>query len=351
LLVVVPALVVLGIVYQVTKGEFDRAAHEKESTLQAQMGFGAEPTPLHLDSAYTDADGDLVADCPKDPAKQISPDKLVFSFVASSESQDDLANWKKFVEFLSKRIGKPVNAVAFKTTDEQIQALKDGKLHVTGFNTGSVPVAVNTAGFVPICASGKEDGSILSYTMQIIVPSESSISNTMQLKDHTIAFTDRTSNSGYKAAIVRLKDAGLLPVRDYQCRFSGGHDESIQGVAAGSYQAATIASSMLQRAVANGSVDLAKIRVIDTSKPFPPATLGYAYNLSPVLAEKIKTALLDFPWDGGLEKQFAGTGAKKFVPVSYKNDFEWTRLIADAVQDPPDVAIEKDQASTQTAGQ
>jgi hypothetical protein len=66
------------------------------------------------------------------------------------------------------------------------------------------------------------------------------------------------------------------------------------------------------------------------------------------LAEKIKTALLTFNWSGsGLERQFAGTGATKFVPVNYKDDFEWTRLIAESVQDPPDVAIEHDQANQQ----
>src|SRR5262249_15816472 len=142
------------------------------------------------------------------------------------------------------------------------------------------------------------------------------------------------------------KDEGLLPVRDYNCRFSGGHEKSISGIAAGDYQVATVASDMLSRALANGVVEKDKIRVIDQSKLFPPATLGYAYNLSTELADKIKAAVLDFSWDNtGLEKQFAGTGATKFVPVSYKNDFEWTRLIADAVQDPPDIAIEKDQVS------
>jgi phosphonate transport system substrate-binding protein len=96
---------------------------------------------------------------------------------------------------------------------------------------------------------------------------------------------------------------------------------------------------------------LAKLQVIDQSKPFPPATLGYVYNLSPELAQKIRAAMLEFPWAGtGLEKEFAGTRATKFVPVSYKNDFEWARIIADAVRDPPDGAIEKDPSATNQAG-
>lgn len=350
LMVLLPATLIIAAVYALTAREFERASREKEQKLQAEMGFGQNAAPLHLDQKkFTDANGDLVADTPQDPAKQISPAKLIFSYIGASNADSERDNWKEFVVFLSQQTGKPVDLVVFKTTEEQIQALDEGKLHITGFNTGNVPEAVNNAGFVPVCTSGHDDGkTIASYTMQIIVPNESSIRAPLDLKGHTIAFTDRTSNSGYKAALVHLKDLGLLPQRDYNCRFSTGHDQSIQGVASGDYQAAAVASNMLERAIATGAVDRAKIRVIEESKPFPPATLGYAYNLAPELAEKVRTAFFAFSWSGtGLEKQFAGTGATKFVPVNYKTDFEWTRLIADSVQDPPDVAIEHDQANQQ----
>ena|SRR6478672_4684060 len=346
LMVILPATLIIAAVYALTAREFERASREKEQTLQAEMGFGQSSAPLHLDKRFADADGDLVADVPQDPAKQISPAKLIFSYIGASNADAERDNWKEFVVFLAQQTGKPVDIVVFKTTEEQIQALDDGKLHITGFNTGSVPEAVNTAGFVPVCTAGRDEKTIASYTMQIIVPADSSIRAAIDLKGHTIAFTDRTSNSGYKAALVHLKDLGLLPQRDYNCRFSTGHKESIHGVEQGEYQAAAVASDVLKTAVANGTVDLAKIHVIDESKPFPPATLGYAYNLAPELAEKIKTAFLAFNWSGtGLERQFAGTGATKFVPVNYKDDFEWTRLIAESVQDPPDVAIEHEQAN------
>src|SRR5262249_20922796 len=96
-------------------------------------------------------------------------------------------------------------------------------------------------------------------------------------------------------------------------------------------------------AVASGTADLEALRVIDHSNAFPPATLGYVYNLKPELAEKIRSAMLAFPWEGsGIDKEFAGSRATKFVPVSYKNDFEWARLIANAGEVPPDVAILQD---------
>jgi phosphonate transport system substrate-binding protein len=342
------ALIAVGVVYAAKRRQWDQEAREKEPKLMAQMGLGTT-TPMHLDAQYTDADGDLVADPPKDESKLIDPDKIIFSFIGSDTAADEKTNWKEFGDYLSKQTGKPVEVVSFKTREDERQAMRDGKLHVAGFNTGDVQLAVNSCGFVPVCAPGHDDGTVAFYTSQIIVPSGSDIHVLSDLKGHTVAFTDRTSNAGYKAALVFLRDRELLPQRDYNCRFSTSYKNSIDGISNGQYQAAAIASDMLQRAVASGAADLAKLQVIDQSKPFPPATLGYVYNIKPELAEKIRKAMLDFSWaNTGLEKQFAGSHATKFVPVSYKNDFEWARIVAEAVRDPPPAAIEND-ANDQTA--
>jgi phosphonate transport system substrate-binding protein len=347
LLLLVLAVVAIGAVFLAKRTQWEQQAREKEPTLLNQMGFGAA-APMQLDAAYTDADGDLIADTPKDPKQQVSPDKLVFAFIASDTADSERAAWKDLVDTLSKKTGKKAEIVAYKTADDEIQALREGKLQIAGFNTGNVQVAVNTAGLVPFCTLGGDGGSIVSNYCQIIVPADSPIHSVGDLKNHTIAFTDRTSNSGYKAALLLLKDRDLLPQRDYNCRFSSSHEKSIQGIANGEYQAAAVASEMLQRAVASGSIDLTKFKVIETSKPFPPATIGYAYNLSPELAQAIRQVFLEYSWPGtGLEKLFAGARATKFVPVSYKNDFEWARLIADAVRDPPDVAILQDSPQNQ----
>jgi phosphonate transport system substrate-binding protein len=351
LTLLVLALIAVGALYVAKSRQWDQQAHEKEPTLLNQMGFGAT-TPMQLDPAFTDADGDLVADSPKDPSQLIDPDKIVFSFIGSDKAEDEKGNWKEFASFLTKKIGKPVEIVSFKNREDEKQAMRDGKLQVAAFNTGDVQLAVNTCGFVPVCAPGHDDGSIAVYYSQIIVPAGSMIHSLQDLKGHTITFTDRTSNAGYKAALVFLKDRDLYPQRDYNCRFSTSYDRSIDGISNGQYQAAAVASDMLQKAVAKGAADLAKLQVIDQSKPFPPGTLGYVYNLKPEVAEKIRSAMLEFPWAGtGLEKQFDGTHATKFVPVSYKNDFEWARIVADAVRDPPPAAIEKDPDSSSQASQ
>jgi phosphonate transport system substrate-binding protein len=289
-----------------------------------------------LDARFADADGDLVADCPKDVAQQISPATLVFAYIAGPNAEKERADWQPFADFLAKKTSKRVEVVSFSTISEELDALKNGKLHIAGFNTGAVTAAVNHCGFVPVCSPGKADGSF-GIKMQIIVPAKSEIRTLDDLKGHTITFTDRSSNSGYKAALVKLEDVNLLPERDYSWRFSGGHDESIAKVAMSECEAAPVASDLLQRAVTNGAVSMGDIRVIKESESFPPAALGYAYNLSPELAAEIKAALLQFSWSGtGLEKQFPD--ANRFVPISYKTDFELIRRIDDSVKSAPDAS-------------
>ena len=49
----------------------------------------------------------------------------------------------------------------------QIEAMRAGRLHIAGFNTGSNPLAVACAGFRPFAMMASEDGSF-GYEMEII---------------------------------------------------------------------------------------------------------------------------------------------------------------------------------------
>jgi phosphonate transport system substrate-binding protein len=301
---------------------------EKESEKAATHLFGlTNPTPRNLDARFTDVNGNLVADPPASAASRRSPDKLVISFVAGPDADNQIADFKDFIARLSEATGKQVETAVFANTDEQLAAMTKGDLHVTAFNTGSVPAAVATAGFVPVCTFGGEEGAF-GITMKIIVPAKSSIQKIEDLKGHTLTFTTLNSNSGFKAAVVLLQDKNMLPVRDYKWKLSSDHELSIKGVAAGDDEAAPVASDLLQRAISSGTIKPDSIRVIYESERFPPATFGYVYDLSDDLAGKIRQTFLEFqPKKTSLESRFDDSHAAKFVPVSYKQDFPLIRRI------------------------
>lgn len=312
----------------------ERAEKESEKTATHLFGL-TNPTPRSLDRKFTDADGDLVADPPVSAAMRRSPDKLVISFVAGPDADKQIADFKDFIARLSEFTGKQVETAIYANTDDQLAALAKGDLHVAAFNTGAVPAAVASAGFVPVCTFGADDGTF-GITMKIIVPAKSSIQKIEDLKGHTITFTTLNSNSGFKAAVVLLQDKNMLPVRDYKWKLSSDHELSIKGIAAGDDEAAPVASDLLQRAISNGTIKPEDIRVIYESERFPPATFGYAYDLSEDLAAKIRQTFLDFkPKETTLAKRFEDSQAARFVPVSYKQDFALIRRIDSMFQKPP----------------
>ena len=150
---------------------------------------------------------------------------------------------------------------------EQLAALKKGELHITGLNTGLVPVAVERDGFVPLCTLGRADGTF-GYTMEILVPAGSAIKEPKDIKGHKVTFTRPDSNSGCKAPFVLLmEEYKLMPERDYQWNFSLGHEDSIKRIAAKEIEVAPVASDILARMVEKGEVDPASVVSIYKSEP------------------------------------------------------------------------------------
>ena len=98
-------------------------------------------------------------------------------------------------------------------------------------------------------------------------------------------------------------------------------------MANGDYDAAPIASSVLDRMASKGIVDKSKLRIIYESQPFPTTSYGYVYNLKPSLQKAIREAFLTFDWKGsGLAKEF-GKQADKFCPITFKKQWRPIRLI------------------------
>jgi phosphonate transport system substrate-binding protein len=286
-----------------------------------------------LDPKFKDADKDLVADPPADPTELVDPETLVFSYIATDDPKVAESTWKPLMDRIASATGKTVKYLTdVHDAEGQIEAMKQGKLHVTGFNTGNVPRAVNLAGFVPSAVMAAPDGSY-SYEMEIIVPAGSHIESPAGLAGHVVTFTDLGSNSGFKAPLVLLRnDFHLEPGINYDVNVSYGHERSIEGIASGKFQAAAVANEVLKRAISKGLIKESGFRSIYKSEGFPPACIGSVYNLKPELAEKIRAAILSFDWKGTtLENAYGASGKAKFVPISYKDQWSFVRYIDDEI--------------------
>ena len=305
----------------------------KRRLAAALVALAALPA-FALDARFNDADGDLVADAPTDPKAWIDPPVLVFAYTPVEDPAVYAKVWEEFIDYLAKTTGKRVQFFPVQSNAAQLEAMRAGRLHVAGFNTGSNPLAVNCAGFVPFTMMASMDDRY-GYEMEIITWPGSGIEKVEDIKGKRLAFTSETSNSGFKAPSALLRDQFAMEAgKDYMPVFSGKHDNSILGVANKDYPAAAIANSVKLRMEARDVVKPGQTKVLYKSQSFPTTGYGYVYNLKPELAEKVKEAFFSFKWEGtGLAKEFhkAEPPQEKFMSITYKEHWQVIRDIDKAM--------------------
>jgi phosphonate transport system substrate-binding protein len=284
-----------------------------------------------LDARYCDADGDLIADIPEDPAEQVDPDTLIFAYTPVEDPAVYEEAWADFLAHLEEVTGKDVQFFPVQSNAAQIEAMRSGRLHIAGFNTGSNPLAVNCASFRPFTMMAAEDGSF-GYEMEIITHPESGIEAVEDIKGGQMAFTSETSNSGFKApSAILASEFDMSAGDDFEPVFSGKHDNSILGVANQDYPAAAIANSVKGRMLERGVVTDDQLVTIYTSQTFPTTGYGVAYNLAPELQEKIQQAFFEFDWEGtSLQEEFQNSGEAQFIPITYQEFWSVIRQIDEA---------------------
>lgn len=270
-----------------------------------------------LDKRFCDDNGDLVADTPTDKSKLLDPSTLVFSYTPVEDPSVYENVFVEFMDYLSKKTGKKVKWYGAESYAAQVEAMRSGRLHVAGISTGPTVFGVNLAGYVPVAIMGKADGKF-GYRLQLITHKDTDIKKVSDMKGRKIAHVTPSSNSGNQAPRALFKSLGVVPDKDYKVIYSGKHDNSIMGVANKDYDAAPIASSVLDRMVDKGIVKRGDLRVIWESKNFPTTSYGYAHNLNPDLQAKIKDAFLSFDWTGTALKKEFGKKSDRFIPITYK---------------------------------
>jgi len=299
----------------------------------SSLAFAQDCPRGDLDERYCDKDGDLVADIPEDPADWIDPKTLIFAYTPVEDPAVYKEAWSDFLTHMEEVTGKKVTFFPVQSNAAQIEAMRSGRLHVAGFNTGSNPLAVNCAGFRSFTIMAREDDTF-GYEMEIITYPGSGIEKVEDIKGKTLAFTSPTSNSGFKAPSAILKgEFGMVAEADFTPEFSGKHDNSILGVANKDYPAASIANSVKARMIARDVIKPDQVTTIYKSQTFPTTGFGVVHNLHPDLQKKVEESFFTFKWikeDGtptSLKKEFEKSKEGKFLPITYKTHWDVIRKI------------------------
>jgi phosphonate transport system substrate-binding protein len=306
-------------------------------SLAALLAASWVATPVHaqeactnrgdLDATYCDANRDLVADTPADPAKQRNPGTIVFTFTPIEDPAVYEKLFEPFTKHLAQCTGRKVVFFQVQSNAAQIEAMRAGRLHVAGFSTGATPFAVNIAGAVPFAVKSSDQGP-RGYHLVVITKKGSGINTLADLKGHKVAHASPSSNSGHLAPLALLPKQGLTPGKDYNIVFSGKHDQSILGVASGDYDAAAVASDVFERMTARGAARADDFKVLYQSEKFPTSSFAYSHDLNPQLRDKLVGCFLNYRFTPEMTKAFEGD--TKFVPATYLKEYAIVREVAAA---------------------
>ena len=280
-----------------------------------------------LDATYCDENKDLVADSPKDAKRLKNPSTLVFAYTPIEDPAVYQNLFKPFQEHLQSCTGKKVVYFTVQSNAAQIEAMRAGRLHVTGLASGQVGFAVNLAGAVPFAIKGDQSGP-RTYTQVVIVKKDSPFQKLADLKGRKVAHTSPSSNSGHMAPIALFPKNGLTPEKDYKILFSGKHDQSILGVRSGDYDGAPVASDVFHRMATRGQIKEDDFRIIWRSEKFPTSSFAYAHDLEPKFRDQLLKCFYDYRFNAEMQKAF--DGADRFFPITFQKDWAVVRQVAES---------------------
>jgi phosphonate transport system substrate-binding protein len=278
-----------------------------------------------LDERYCDENRDLVADMPTDPKKQKDPPFLLFTY----SPLEDPAVYEKllepYVDHLKSCIGKRIHFYNVHSNAAAIEAMRSGRMHLGMFSSGDTAFAVNLAGAIPYAIRGDAKGP-QGYQLWTIVKTDSPYKSLTDLKGKKVAHVSPSSNSGNLAPRALVAAEGLVPDKDYKVLYSGRHENSVTGVTTGDYDAAHVASDVVQRMEGRGLIKQGEVRTIYRSPNFPPGSMSMAHDLKPELQKKIRDCTLSYHYSPEMVKAFQG--ADRWWPIEYKRDWEAIRKVA-----------------------
>ncbi len=270
-----------------------------------------------LDPKYYDIDGDLLADTPLLPHLQIDPPTLVLSAVPNGDEHAYVHQLTPFFNYLQSCLQRPVIFYPMQSSYAEVEAMRNGAIHIASFSAGALIHAVNRAGAIPFAGKGTEDG-LLKTDMIVIVRQDSPFYNLQDLKGARVAHVNFASSAGHLAALALFPAEGIIPGEDYEILFSGKHRQSIFGVKSGDYDAALIAQEVLDRLVLLNLVNYNDFRIIYRKGSAPFAAYTYAHNLTPTLKEQIKNCVYQFRFPEEMQQIYLG--ADRFLPINYQEE-------------------------------
>lgn len=260
-----------------------------------------------------------------------TPAKLVIAVQPTNTPEQLSADAKELEQFLSQRLGRPVEIVFPTTYAGVIEALRFGHAHAAFMSAWPLSLAQRRAGAEVGLAEireviiGQQKTEAPHYYSYWVVKADSPYTRLADLKGKKAAFPSALSTSGYVAPVARLLELGFIPREQNReadpKRFfsdvilSGGYGQSWEALKAGQVDVTVIAgdvSETLYREV------LAGTRAVEQQGPIPSHGVAFSKSLDAEGRAALSDALMQLndPAHRGLMRKFISGIFVRFEPTT-----------------------------------
>jgi len=232
--------------------------------------------------------------------------------------RETLRYYEDLVHYISRKIGRPIKINQKKTYKEVNDQLKQRQIDAAFICSGAF-VEAKSRFPIEIIAVPVVNGKN-TYNADVIVRKNSPIRRFEDLRGKTFAFTDPLSNTGRLYAVERVRELHSTPGKFFsKVIYTHGHDYSIQAVARGMVDGATVDGLVLNYTKAYYPEKVKNIRIIEISKPFGMPPVVVHKNLDYQLKNKLRQVLLKMDKDPEGKKILERLMIDKFVPGNEKD--------------------------------
>lgn len=262
--------------------------------------------------------------------------RIVRIGITSAENEADrMKRYEPWKAYMEKTLGVEVELFTAGSYDGIIQALAADQIEVASIGSSAYAAAYTetNGGVVPLLASQDMSGATGYYSV-IVTRCDGPYKKLEDLKGKAVAFADPDSTSGYAVPFYNLVQQGFNPNEYFgSVTFSGSHEAGVQGVVAGSFDAAATyisdidgKSGIPARMVSKGMIKEGEICKIWTSPEITNGPITVRANLPQDLVQAIKDAYMKAPEaDPAAFKSISGgetSSAKGYVEVNHER-YQW----------------------------
>ena len=252
--------------------------------------------------------------------------------LGGENAQDRLTSNECFRAKVETALGVPVKIFTPADYDGVIQGLLGGTIDYAGLGASAyAKIYLTDPEAVDVALTTQNVDESTGYYSIGFARKDSGITDMATAKGKTFAFADPNSTSGYLVPAAELT-ASLGKLEEYfaEVKFSGGHEQTIVGVANGDFASGVswadglgnwedgYTNGAFRKAADSGLVDMNNIVEIWRSKLIPNGPYVVRRALPQDIKDKVNTVVADM-WETDKECAYsvAAGEAKDFIPVTH----------------------------------